>query len=143
MLLLTQKMLNREKEREKTEEAGGEDIIITISPSHAESQKAIPNAPAILFCKQEDASSAKSDVFDPDSPLGNHSSLLEADRSEFSQDDEEEDDFNNILSKTLIMPPTLFFPKLEDCFYPDPDPPANACNLGLPTEDQPIWFWSY
>lgn len=147
LLLLTDKALIGEKEGEKTK------ALENISPSHAESQKAIPNrvsehvppnAP-ILFCKQEDASSAKSDVFDSDSPLytdGNHSSLLEPadssqifepDQSEFSQDEEDN------LSKSLIPP--LCFPKLEDCSYPDP--PANACNLGLPAEEQHFWFWSY
>lgn len=149
LLLLTEKVLSREKAGEKTEEA-----LKDISPSHAESQKAIPtrvsehappNAPTRL-CKQEDVSSAKSDVFDSDSPLytdGNHSSLLEPadssqvfepDHSEFSQDEED-----NLMSKSL-MPP-LCFPKLEDCSYPDP--PANACNLGLPVDEHPFWFWSY
>lgn len=95
-----------------------------------------------MVCKVEDASSAKSDVFDSDSPhyTENHSSLLEPadsspvfepDHSDFSQDEDDN------LSKGFL--PTVYFPKLETSCYDDP--PAVSCNFGFPVEDQPFYFW--
>ncbi|KAK8529507.1 hypothetical protein V6N13_102420 [Hibiscus sabdariffa] len=93
----------------------------------------------LLACKQQEACSGKSDVFESNSPCftagnGHHSSFMEpADssnvfepdhQSDFSQD--EEDDPN--------LP--LFSPKF-DCYY---DAPVGYCNFSLPVEDQ--WFWS-
>ena len=95
-------------------------------------------------CKQEDISSAKSDIFDSDSPHyteGVHSSLLEAgdssyvfdaDQSDLSQDEEDN------LSKTIL--PTYIFPKLEDVDYTEP---PETCNFGFPVEDQTFWSWSF
>ncbi|KAK8492574.1 hypothetical protein V6N11_030798 [Hibiscus sabdariffa] len=92
-----------------------------------------------LACKQEEACSGKTDVFESNSPCftdgnGHHSSFMEpADstnvfepdhQSDFSQD---EDDDPNL---------PLFFPKF-DCYY---DAPVGSCNSSLPVEDQ--WFWS-
>ncbi|XP_019170883.1 PREDICTED: homeobox-leucine zipper protein HAT5-like [Ipomoea nil] len=106
-------------------------------------------------CKQEDAiSSAKSDVFDSDSPRytdGIHSSSLflqqePADSSnvldsDFSQDDDDS------LNRGLIHSPCVF-PKLEE--EEDKDHclqmlPPYSCGLGFSVEDQtaPSWFWSY
>ncbi|KAF2311352.1 hypothetical protein GH714_021993 [Hevea brasiliensis] len=93
---------------------------------------------SIVACKQEDISSAKSDIFDSDSPHytdGVHSSLLEAgdssyvfepDQSDLSQDEEDN------LSESLLPP--YVFPKLEDGDYSDP--PASF-------EDHAFWCWSY
>ncbi|KAI5352573.1 PREDICTED: homeobox-leucine zipper [Prunus dulcis] len=121
-----------------------------IISSDVKPQSATPNAAAsdnvpMVVCKQEDASSAKSDVFDSDSPhcTENHSSLLEpadsshvfepAEQSDFSQD--EDDD----LSRTLLPPPYL---KLEDSCYDEP--PASSSNFVFPMEDQqPFCFWPY
>uniref|UniRef100_A0A5B6ZPE2 Homeobox-leucine zipper protein n=1 Tax=Davidia involucrata TaxID=16924 RepID=A0A5B6ZPE2_DAVIN len=103
---------------------------------------------AIVACKQEDLSSAKSDVLDSESPHytdgGVHSSLLlpsdssyvfEPDQSDISQDEEDN------LSKSLLPPPSYGFPKIEDADYPNP--PANSCYFGFPVEDQAFGFWSY
>lgn len=121
----------------------------TNSPLHSEPQNPIQNTASddvsnvpMVVCKQEDASSAKSDVFDSDSPryTENHSSLLEPagsshvfepDQSDFSQDEDDN------LSKSFL--PTLYFPKLEASCYDDP--PASSCNFGFPIEDQPFYFW--
>nr|GMD25832.1 homeobox-leucine zipper protein HAT5-like [Ipomoea batatas] len=102
-------------------------------------------------CKQEDASSAKSDVFDSDSPRytdGIHSSLFFQEPansstvldSDFSQDDDDS------LNRGLIHSPSVF-PKLEE---EDKDHclqmlPPYSCGLGFNVEDQtaPSWFWSY
>lgn len=96
-------------------------------------------------CKQEDISSAKSDIFDSDSPHytdGVHSGLLdpgdssyvfEPDQSDLSQDEEDN------LSKTLFPP--YIFPKLEDVDYSDP--PESSCSFGFPVEDHAFWSWSY
>ncbi|POO00032.1 Octamer-binding transcription factor [Trema orientale] len=101
-------------------------------------------------CKQEDASSAKSDVFDSDSPhyAENYCSMLEpadsshvfepADHSDFSQD---EDDTNNLMSQSLFPPPLPCFPKLEACYYDGT--PASSCNFGFQVEDQSFNFWPY
>lgn len=107
----------------------------------------------IGVCKQEDASSAKSDVFDSDdSPhyAENYCSILEpadsshvfepADQSDFSQD---EDD--NLMSQSFLPPPLPlplpFFPKLEACCYDDP--PTSSCNFEFHVEDQSFNFWPY
>ncbi|KAA8529474.1 hypothetical protein F0562_033727 [Nyssa sinensis] len=143
VLLLTDKLLPREKEK-----ANAEPFDDPTKPLDAETQKPSPNAVSENLSnvpKQEDASSAKSDVFDSDSPHctdGNHSSLLEPadsshvfepEQSDFSQDEEDN------LSRILLCPPC--FPKLEEGCYNDL--PESFCNLGLPIEDQPSWFWRY
>ncbi|KAG6654361.1 homeobox-leucine zipper protein HAT5-like [Carya illinoinensis] len=144
VISLKEKFLGREKVKENVEPLDATKL------SSAETQEPIPNAVseimsivAIPVCKQEDASSAKSDVFDSDSPHyndGNHSSLLEPansshvfepDQSDFSQD--EEDD------RSKIPLPQAFYMKVEDgC-----NEPANYCNFGFPVEDQPLLFWNY
>ncbi|KAI4328378.1 hypothetical protein L6164_020735 [Bauhinia variegata] len=104
---------------------------------------------ATMICKQEDANSAKSDVFDSDSPHytdGNHSTsflepahsshAFEPDQSDFSQDEED-----NLSDKLLTQLPCL--PKAEDCYYDHDDPPHNSCHFGLPVEDQTFCFWPY
>lgn len=97
-----------------------------------------------VACKQDDVSSAKSDILDSDSPHYTdvvHSSLLEPgdsshvfepDQSDLSQD--EEDNF----SKSLLPP--YIFPKLEHIDYSDP--PENSCNFGFPVEDHAFWSWA-
>jgi len=96
---------------------------------------------SIVGCKQEEISSAKSDIFDSDSPHytdGVHSSLLEAgdssyafevepDQSDLSQDEEDN------LSKSLLPP--YVFPKLEEADNYS-DPPASF-------DDHAFWSWSY
>lgn len=89
------------------------------------------------------ASSAKSDVFDSDSPHytdgegalepADSSHVFEREASDFSQDEDES------LSRSL-MPPSCF-PKLELECYDDLQP--NSCNLGFPVQDQGTWFWQY
>ena len=108
----------------------------------------------IMICKQEDASSAKSDVFDSDSPHcnENHSLLLEsattadsshgfepADLSDFSQDNEDD---NSLTRSLLHLPPPCLL-KLEDVCYDDT--PAISSNFELiPVEDQHHFgFWPY
>lgn len=110
------------------------------------SKDEVSKIPAVV-CKQEDISSAKSDIFDSDSSSrytdGAHSSLLdpadssyvfEPDQSKLSQDEEVN------LNKSLF--PSCIFPKLE---YEDySDPPASSCNFGFPAvEDHAFWSWSY
>ncbi|KAJ7953746.1 Homeobox leucine zipper family protein [Quillaja saponaria] len=142
---------DRLQTREKGEE-NSDKSLCTINSPKTEPQKPISNAASdnesnvpMLICKQEDANSAKSDVFDSDSPHyadGNHSSFLEPvdssqnlgpDQSDFSP--EEEDNF----SKSLL--PLPFLPKVEDGCYDDPR--VNSCNFGFPFEDQTFCFWSY
>ncbi|CAK9172210.1 unnamed protein product [Ilex paraguariensis] len=136
--LLTDKLLVREKGQANSEPSD------TINPLDAEPQKLISNSNSqnvsitpMVVCRHEHGSSARSDVFDSDSPNytdGNHSTFLEPanssnvfepELSDFSQDEED----------TSILPP-LCFPKLEA-------PPENSCILGFPVEDQAVWFWSY
>ncbi|KAM0961757.1 hypothetical protein ACFX2I_020975 [Malus domestica] len=147
-------LLSREKGKP---DGGNSDSHNAIDSSDLVPRSAIPNEDsetvtkgAMVVCKQEDASSAKSDVFDSDSPhcTENHSPLLEpadsshvfepADQSDFSQD--EDDD----LGKTLLPPPQPYLLKLEDCCY-DNLPPPNSSNFGyIPLEDQqPFCFWPY
>ncbi|TYJ43574.1 hypothetical protein E1A91_A03G161700v1 [Gossypium mustelinum] len=134
------------KEKLLSKETGMENLgsVEAIHSSNDEPQKPNPDASHVplLACKQEEACSAKSDVFDSDSPHypdghGYHSSFIEpADSSnvfEPDQSDEEDD-----LSKSLLHPP-LFFPKF-DCYY---DAPATSCNFSLPVEDQSFWSSLY
>ncbi|GAB4845527.1 hypothetical protein Ancab_038933 [Ancistrocladus abbreviatus] len=101
---------------------------------------------SVLALKQEDLSSAKSDVFDSDSPCyvdGGHSSLVEPGDSSYVFEPENSDlsqDEEDNLSRNLL-PTTYIFPKIEDVEYPDP--PANSYNFGFHVEDQGSWFWSY
>lgn len=132
---LKDKLLAREKGRENFEP------FHAINSVNEEPQNSIPmtvsgkdsNAP-IVTPKQEDASSAKSDIFDSDSPHSflepaDSSNVFEPDQSDFSQD--EEDDFGRSF---LPLP---CFSKLYH------DPPANSCNFEFCVDDQPFWSWSY
>lgn len=130
--MLTGKLHRREKGKENSEQSE------PISPIDAkEAQKtttivATSDVPSItkLVCKQEDATSAKSDVIDSDSPHytdGNHSSnVFEQEPSDFSQDEDDN------LSKSFLC-----FPEIGDQIQ------ANSCNLSFQIEDQPCWFWQY
>ncbi|KAA8540926.1 hypothetical protein F0562_024936 [Nyssa sinensis] len=103
----------------------------------------------IMPCKQEDLSSAKSDVFDSESPHYtdggvNHSPLLEPGDSSYVFEPEQSDlsqDEEDNLSNSWLPPPSYGFPKIEDADYPSP--PTNSCYFGFPVEDQAFGFWSY
>ncbi|KAL3501324.1 hypothetical protein ACH5RR_035773 [Cinchona calisaya] len=134
--LLTEKLVQREKGKAKSEP-----LDSNVNNLSAESHE---NPATIVSPK--DASSAKSDVVDSDSPHcttdGNHSSLMvpddsshvfEPELSDFSQDEDDS------LSRTLLQP--TCFPKLEDeCYH---DLQCNSGNLGFSVEDQSTWFWAY
>ncbi|KAJ4833163.1 hypothetical protein Tsubulata_042868 [Turnera subulata] len=138
--LLTDRLHVQEKEKSSSElsvkdalsqEPATKPICDSVSEGEVSKISTVP-------CKQEDISSAKSDIFDSDSPHytdGVHSSLLEAadssyafepDQSDLSQDEEDN------LSRNLL--PTCIFPKLEEADYTDP--PASF-------EDHAFWSWSY
>jgi len=107
----------------------------------------------------EEASSAKSDVFDSESPHcteGNHSSLLEGradsphtpdpDLRSDSSPDYEEGHLINVGQSLLFSPtpPPLFnnsLLKVEDNneYY---DPNGTACSFSL-VDEQPVWSWLY
>lgn len=144
VILLTDKLLHKEKERGNLElsntdtrsetppQAAVADSV-SVSEVEVEVEVEVSKTP-LMVCKQEDHSSTKSDVFDSDSPhygdgansalpeLDDSSYVFEADQSDASQD--EEDNF----SKSLLHP-SCIFPKLED--------------VGFPVEDQAFWSWSY
>ncbi|XP_042056810.1 homeobox-leucine zipper protein ATHB-54-like [Salvia splendens] len=119
--LLTEKLVMREKGKK-----GGD--------SEAEKSAVGAAAPAT-----EAASSAKSDVFDSDSPHCTEGAALEpadsshvferGEASDFSQDEDDS-----------LMPPSCF-PKIQVECYDDLQP--NSCNLGFPVQDQGTWFWQY
>ncbi|XP_065876897.1 homeobox-leucine zipper protein HAT5-like [Euphorbia lathyris] len=133
--LLTDKLLLKEKEK------GYSELFDKDTLSHEPAKELISeevSKDSAVAGKHEDISSAKSDIFDSDSPHyadGVHSSLLEAgdssyvfepDQSDLSQDEEDN------LSKSLLPP--YVFPKLEDGDYSDPS---------ASFEDQTFWTWSY
>jgi len=149
VVVLQDKLLLREKERgiselSDTNKLSQEPLQKPVAESISEGEA---SKVSIVACKQEDMSSAKSDIFDSDSPHytdGVHSALLEPgdssnvfepDQSDLSQD--EEDNLN--LSKSLL--PAYIFPKLEDVDYSDPS--ENSCNFGFPADDHAFWSWSY
>ncbi|KAI5569077.1 hypothetical protein BDE02_12G054400 [Populus trichocarpa] len=138
--LLTNELLLKEKEKGSSE-LSDKDALSQEPPKKAIADSASEgevSKTSTVACQQEDISSAKSDMFDSDSPHfadGVHSSLLEAgdsshvfepDQSDLSQDEEDN------LSKSLLPP--YVFPKLEDGDYSDP--PASF-------EDHAFWCWSY
>nr|ABL63115.1 DNA-binding protein [Catharanthus roseus] len=102
--LLTEKLLMREKEKGKSKTC---DSLCGFDIEPDEKQLASNSAVCLPGIKQEDAaSSAKSDVFDSDSPHctdGNHSSnVFEAELSDFSQDEDDN------LSISLLQPSYVF-----------------------------------
>ncbi|XVF11994.1 hypothetical protein REPUB_Repub08aG0076400 [Reevesia pubescens] len=150
VLQLTDKLLMKEKEKGNSEfsdvnilsQEPPQKPVVAETASEDEESKL-----SFVVCKQEDISSAKSDIFDSDSPHytdGVHSSLLEAADSSYpfepDQSDTSKDEEDN-LSKGLLHPPPYIFPKLEedDCS----DPPASSCNFGFPVEDHAFWSWAY
>ncbi|KAF7809179.1 homeobox-leucine zipper protein HAT5-like isoform X1 [Senna tora] len=107
---------------EEKEKSGGESEVVVVAMNN---------------CKQEDVNSAKSDVFDSDSPPPHHTAdsstkslEMETEQcSEFSQREVEEGEEENLMMTTL---PCL--PKVEE---------DAACNFGFPDEDQTFCFWPY
>ncbi|GAB2280317.1 hypothetical protein Dimus_014957 [Dionaea muscipula] len=119
----------------------------------------------VVVCKQEDASSAKSDVLDSESPHGtegNRSWLLETVNSSnnFLDPDPEpdpsqvEEDQYHLCSRLLPPPPpALQLPMLlmptydlpgiddEECYSDDLHCNSGTPLLGLPAENQQFWPW--
>lgn len=102
----------------------------------------------------EDASSAKSDVLDSESPHcadGNQTCALIEASSTLMRDSEQQSDFSSedeehlMMSKSLLLPqtPPTFnnFLKVADDENYDPNI-ANTCNFSL-VDDQPFWSWLY
>ncbi|PSS28705.1 Homeobox-leucine zipper protein [Actinidia chinensis var. chinensis] len=123
VLLLTNKLILREKDVTISEQSD------PIHPMVEEAQKKVPNfaasdpkseTPMVVF-KQEEATSAKSDV-------------LDSEQSDFSQDEEGD------LARTLLPLPCL--PKLEDEYYNEPPPNGYNWNF-LDEGGQPSWLWPY
>ncbi|KAH9616886.1 hypothetical protein KSS87_015936 [Heliosperma pusillum] len=96
------------------------------------------------YNKQDDLSSAKSDVIDSDSSQyveaghsssfpepGDSSYAFEADHSDISQDDED------YLNRTLL-PSSHAFPKIEDV-----DPSTNSPHFAITDDDHGSLFWPY
>ncbi|XP_019438091.1 PREDICTED: homeobox-leucine zipper protein HAT5-like isoform X2 [Lupinus angustifolius] len=137
---LTEKVLVREQQG--LEEALEKPLIESVS--EGEGSKV-----CVEGCKQEEISSAKSDILDSESPHnyvdGVHSTMLElsdssyvfeADQQDISQDEEDK------LSKNLFPHQPYIFPKFEDVNYSDH--PGSSCNFGFTDEDHALWSsWSY
>ncbi|KAH9773698.1 homeobox domain-containing protein [Citrus sinensis] len=125
VLSLKDKLLLKEKGEENLETFDAVKLLVAEpqKPVTSAETKTLFSSVPVVTCKQEDANSnsAKSDVFDADSPHytdGNHSSLIDPPDS----------------SHYLL--------KLEDsCCYDDP--PTNSRNFGFSLEDQPFWSWPY
>ncbi|KAK4350497.1 hypothetical protein RND71_029810 [Anisodus tanguticus] len=96
------------------------------------------NVPAGVLKKQqqEDLNSAKSDVFDSESPhyTGDSALVFETEHSELSQDDDEN------FSKTMLSTANLLG-KAEDDDYPVTS--LHLTYFGFPVEDQGFGFWTY
>jgi len=151
---LSEKVLAREKEegqlkqaesgakrlQEQDQEAPQRPVLESVSEGEGSKVSCVVGG-----CKQEDISSARSDILDSDSPHytdGVHSAVLEhgdssyvfePDQSDMSQDEEDN------LSKSLY--PSYLFPKLEDADYSDPT--ESSCNFGFSEEDHALWNWEY
>ncbi|KAK2984355.1 hypothetical protein RJ640_005371 [Escallonia rubra] len=149
VLHLTDELLVKEKEKGSWESSDTEKLSEASVQEHTAdlvSEGEVSKNSTLEF-KQEDINSANSDLIDSDSPHyadGGHSSLLERgdssyvfehDQSDLSQDEEDN------LRKCLLPPLSYVFPKLEDADYPDP--PANSCYFGFPSDENAFGFWSY
>lgn len=146
VLDLTDKLKAKEEEEKtgqsKTESTASEVKETELPPPATE--KPVNNT-------EPESISAKSDIFDSDSPHytdGVHSSLLETGDSSYvfepDQSDLSQDEDDNLISKTLLQP--YIFPKLEEVDYDYSDPPTSttaSCNFGFPVEDHAFWSWSY
>ncbi|XP_021904677.1 homeobox-leucine zipper protein HAT5-like isoform X2 [Carica papaya] len=130
--LLVEQLMEREKEKGNSE-------LTNINSSFQQDLPEKPVAESInsegeisKACKQEEISSAKSDIFDSDSPHYTDGVHFEPDQSDLSQDEDDN------LSKTLF--PAYICSKLDYS-----DPPTTSCNFGIPVEDQDhaFWSWSY
>ncbi|KAF9667774.1 hypothetical protein SADUNF_Sadunf15G0058400 [Salix dunnii] len=132
--LITDKLLLREKggsELSDKDALSQEPPKKAILAADSASEGEVSKISTVACCKQDEISSAKSDIVDSDSPHyaadGVHSScVFEPDQSDLSQD--EEDNF----SKSLLPP--YVFPKLEDGDYSDPH---------ASFEDHAFWSWPY
>ncbi|XP_052171837.1 homeobox-leucine zipper protein HAT5-like [Diospyros lotus] len=136
---LREKLLLREDQSRISELAG------LIKPVVAEAQKQMPNSAGSghIIAKQEDAnSSAKSDVFDSESP---HSSTLEPANSSHGFGPEQSNVDENELGRGLL--PSPCFPKLEEEEEEEEDEEeslaANCSGWSFPVEGQPSWLWPY
>lgn len=144
--LLAEKLLHRDQVKAGSEQCEPNDRMRFTEPRKQfpiMNSENLPNV-GMMVCKQEDANSAKSDVFDSESPHntdGIHSSFLEPadsshvyepDQSDFSQDEDE-----NPSRSRLLRPPRC--PKLEQGSYIDIS--VNSNSLGYPVEEQSFWFW--
>lgn len=98
----------------------------------------------MVVCKQEDASSSKSDVVDSDSPHctdGNDHSILEMGDS-LHGIRVEHLDFSR---KSVLLPLAYNLPKLEDCTVSGScnfEIPGEPCSFETAVEDQHVWFWT-
>jgi len=142
------------------------DIPLRLEPNHEEISKIkIEKMPKMVGSNKkmqvEEASSAKSDVLDSESPHcteGNHSSLLEdpsptdsphlpdPDLQSDSSPDHEEGGHLINMGQRLLFPPTppaMFnnsLLKVEETEYYDPN--GTACSFPL-VDEQPVWSWLY
>ncbi|XP_030514054.1 homeobox-leucine zipper protein HAT5 [Rhodamnia argentea] len=134
VLSLKDKLRSRAKGSEERSLQADDSLPKPTTPSTLED---VSNVDATII-KQEDASSAKSDVFDSDSllePANSSHGFEPADCSDFSQD--EDDSFG----KSLL--PLEFLPRFEDGYTFHQNPPAISCNFAFPAEENPFWSWSY
>lgn len=140
VLLLTDKLLLKEKDIDKSQQLSDDNNVSSqvppqdqpIAESVSEGEESKVSTAAL---RQDDLNS---DVFNSESPHytdGGHSYVFEHDHSDLSQDEEEN------LSNSLLSSSVYVFPKLEDADYSDS--PANSCNLAFPVEDQAIWSWCF
>ncbi|GMH15328.1 hypothetical protein Nepgr_017169 [Nepenthes gracilis] len=123
-------------------------------PAMEESEDVGKRVTMAAMCKQEEASSVKSDIVDSESPHcaeGNHSFLLEneepansshifePDPADFSQDEEDQHLSRSLLSPLPLPPPPYGFPKLEERSYSAADLHGNSGCIGLPVDDHHFW----
>lgn len=130
---LTNKLLVKEK--------GNGQLALCDIQKHSDadpiSRVEMSNVPArVVKHQQEDLNSAKSDVFDSESPhyTSDSARVFETEQSDLSQDDDEN------FSKTMLSTANLLGKGADD------DYPATSSNLsyfGFPVEDQGFGFWTY
>ncbi|KAL3342920.1 hypothetical protein AABB24_026788 [Solanum stoloniferum] len=147
---LTDKLFVKEKgngQLDLREENKHSDALAKETVADPISRVEMSNVPALVVKHhQEDLSSAKSDVFDSESPRytgrvhssvidqGDSARVVETEQSDLSQDDDEN------FSKTMLSTANLLG-KAADNDYPATS--SNLSYFGFPVEDQGFGFWTY
>jgi len=149
--LLTKKLKLRETGQEEMNLESQQPLGKPKSDAEKSPKMGVGLVPPSITKQTEEASSAKSDVLDSESPhcteanqslrledLVDSTHILDPElQSDFSQDDDQDRRLMSLLPSTPAFNNFLNVDQ-EECY----DPNVTACNFSL-VDDQPFWSWLY